>query len=144
MSNAHYLVLACLALVVLAFIVGARLLAVRVAEMRSKRIHPQAASTSIQMASRLEDVRASDNFRNLFEVPVLFYALAALAVAARHTPDWLVLGAWLFVALRYVHSLIHCTYNKVMHRFAVFMTGFVLLVVLWLAFVLTLPAPTTL
>ena len=138
-ANASQLVGALLALVLLTFIVGARLLFTRVQEMRQKRIHPQAASTSVKMAVRLENVQAADNFRNLFEVPVLFYALVAVALATNQTPDWLVAGAWAFVALRVVHSLIHCTYNKVMHRLAAFLAGFGLLVAMWIAFFLSLP-----
>lgn len=126
-------------MVLLTAAVGARLLYTRVKEMRAKRVHPQAASTSVQMAARLEDVRAADNFRNLFEVPVLFYALVAMALAVSHVPAWLVAGSWAFVALRVAHSWIHCTYNKVMHRLAVFLPGFALLVALWVAFVVTLP-----
>jgi hypothetical protein len=87
----------------------------------------------------LENVQAADNFRNLFEVPVLFYALGAVALATHQVPDWLVVGAWIFVALRVVHSFIHCTYNKVMHRLAVFLTSFGLLVALWVSFFLSLP-----
>jgi hypothetical protein len=93
---------------------------VRSKEMREKRIHPQAASTSLQMAIKLQNVQASDNFKNLFEVPVLFYALVGVSLALSQTPRWLVAGAWLFVVLRIVHSFIHCTYNRVMHRFAAF------------------------
>lgn len=133
------LVGALLALVLLTFIVGARLLFTRVQEMRRKRIHPQAAATSVQMAARLENVQAADNFRNLFEVPVMFYALVAVALATRHAPSWLVAGAWAFVALRVAHSVIHCTYNKVMHRLAVFLVSFALLVALWIGFFVTLP-----
>ena len=140
--NAYQIVAACLALVLVTFVVGARLLFTRVKEMRQKRIHPQAASTSLQMSARLENVQAADNFRNLFEVPVLFYALAAVALATSHVPGWLVSGAWLYVALRILHSLIHCTYNRVMHRFAIFLLSFVLLVGLWMAFFLTLHAPS--
>jgi hypothetical protein len=125
----------CLALVALTFAVGLRLLFVRTVEMREKRVHPQAASTSLQMASKLQNVQASDNFKNLFEVPVLFYALVGVSLALGQTPDWLVVGAWAFVALRFVHSFIHCTYNRVMHRFAAFGTSFLLLVVLWFSFI---------
>ena len=138
--NANTLLVAsCLTLVLLTFAVGLRLLSVRVAEMKEKRVPPQAASNSLQMAARLQNVQAADNFRNLFEVPVLFYALCAMALALSHVPGWLVAGAWLFVCLRVAHSLIQCTYNKVMHRFPVFMSGFVVVVVLWVAFFLTLP-----
>jgi hypothetical protein len=130
---------ACLAQVLLTFAVALRLLAVRVAEMRAQRIHPQAVATSAQIAARLQNTQAADNFKNLFEVPVLFYALVAVAIGLQHTPGWLVAGAWLFVALRTAHSIIQCTYNKVMHRFRVYIGSFVLLVALWVAFVVTLP-----
>lgn len=131
---------ACLALVLLTSAVGLRLLYVRTVEMREKRIHPQAASTSLQMAAKLQNVQAADNFRNLFETPVLFYALVAVALATAHTPSWLVLGTWLYVITRSVHSFIHCTYNTVLHRFAVFGIGLSLLIGLWVAFVFTLAA----
>jgi hypothetical protein len=139
-SNAFLLVAAALALVILTALVGARLLYTRVREMRAKRIHPQAAATSVQMAARLVEVQAADNFRNLFEVPVLFYALVALALAVHHTPAWLAVGAWFYVLLRVAHSLIHCTYNKVMHRLAVFLASFALLVGLWVSFFASLPS----
>jgi hypothetical protein len=126
-------------MVTLTFLVGLRLLAVRIREMKQQRIHPQAASTSLQMAAKLQDVQAADNFKNLFEVPVLFYALCAVALAVSHVPVWLAFGAWLFVALRVAHTLIHCTYNKVMHRFPIFMFGFAVVVALWVSFFLTLP-----
>lgn len=141
MTNTSALVASCLALVLLSFLVGLRLLAVRVREMREQRIDPQSTSNSLQMAAKLRDVQAADNFKNLFEVPVLFYALCAIALATAHVPGWLVGGAWLFVVLRVAHSIIQCTYNKVMHRFPVFMMGFGLVVVLWVCFFMTMPRP---
>ena len=140
MDNLQRLVAACLAMVVLVSIVGLRLLYCRVTELRRKRVHPQATAQSAQMAALTEDSRAADNFRNLFELPVLFYALVAVAMAAGRTPDWLVTGCWAFVGLRYLHSLIHCTYNRVFHRLPVFLAGFVLLLLLWVKFFLDLSA----
>ena len=126
-------------MVLLTFLVGLRLLAVRVREMQEQRIHPQTASTSLQMVNKLKNVQAAANFKNLFEAPILFYALCAVALAVSHVPTWLVLGACFFVVLRVAHSIIHCTYNKVMHRFPVFMLGFAVVVVLWVGFFVTLP-----
>jgi hypothetical protein len=137
-TNAHQLIAACLAMVLLVFAVSGKLLLSRMHEMQSKRIHPQAVSTSTGMATRFDDLRTADNFRNLFEVPVLFYALVAIALAVSYTPRWLVCCAWLFVALRVVHSLIHCTYNKVFHRFTAFALGLLLLVGMWVAFFIAL------
>jgi hypothetical protein len=131
------LVTACLAMVVLVLIVALRMLFVRVSEMKENRIHPQAIATSVQMANRFQNIQAADNFRNLFEVPVLFYALVAVALASGDVPMWLAVGLWGFVVLRYVHSFIHCTYNKVMHRFAAFGFGLLIIVVLWVSFVMS-------
>ena len=136
--NSLQLVASCLALVLLTMAVGVLMLFTRVQEMRRKRIHPQAASNSVKMASKLENVQPADNFKNLFEVPVLFYALAAVAVAAGNVPSWLATSAWLYVALRVLHSIVHCTYNKVYHRLAVFMASFGLLVAMWISFFVSL------
>ena len=60
------------------------------------------------------------NFRNLLELPVLFYVLCIyLHVTSSVDATYLAL-AWAFVALRVVHSLIHCTVNIVMARFLVY------------------------
>ncbi|MEJ6006948.1 MAPEG family protein [Paucibacter sp. AS339] len=133
-SNSLLLIAACLALVLLTATVGGVMLFTRVSEMRRKRIHPQSASNSALMAAKLENIQPADNFRNLFEVPVLFYALAAVAVAIHQVPTWLVACAWVYVALRALHSFIHCSYNKVYHRLAVFLASFALLVGMWVCF----------
>ena len=135
MTNAQHLVAACGAMMLLVAIVGLRLFVVRVAEMRAKRLPMQAVSNSVKTAARLERVQASDNFKNLFEVPVLFYTLVAVALATGRTPGWLVAGAWCFVLLRYAHSAIQCSYNKVLHRFAAFLLSLLLLAGLWAGFV---------
>ena len=86
---------------------------------------------------KLADSRASDNYNHLYELPVLFYALCALALALDHIPAWLPPLAWVFVALRVLHSAIQCSYNKVMHRFPVFVCGFLLLPAMWVAFAIS-------
>src|SRR5690554_5058754 len=131
MSPEQHLVAACLAMVALTFAVGLRMFRIRVGEMVTRRIHPQALALSGQRAERLEDSRAADNFTHLFEVPVLFYLLCAVAIGTGHVPAWLPALAWLFVLTRVVHSVIQCSYNRVMHRFAVFLAGFFLLLAMW-------------
>ena len=128
----HAIFLPALAMVVLTFAVWWRMYVTRIGEMRRERIHPQSIATSAQMAARLIDTRAADNFRNLFELPVLFYlALVVAAMTAQAGMPVLVL-AWTFVVLRVLHSWIHCTYNKVMHRFQAYVAGGVALWVLWI------------
>jgi hypothetical protein len=120
------------AMVVLTFAVMYRMYYVRIAQMRRERIHPQRVATSAQSAALLTESAAADNFRNLFELPVLLYfALATAALSNQVTAVTLAL-AWAFVALRVAHSVIHCTYNKVMHRFQVYLLGAAVLLLLWL------------
>ena len=120
-----------LAMVALTIGVWLRMYANRIGEMKRERIHPQAVATSAQMAARIHDTRAADNFRNLFELPVLFYlALVVAALSAQVNAVTLAL-AWAFVVLRIVHSVIQCGYNKVMHRFRAYLFGGLVLWALW-------------
>ena len=128
--------LPCTAMVLVTALVWIKLYADRLSEMRSKRINPQSLATARAAAGKLENTQAADNFRNLFEVPVLFYVLCiALVVNGGSTPG-LVCGAWVFVGLRALHSLIHVTYNCVMHRFIVYAASTVLLFGMWTVFLL--------
>jgi hypothetical protein len=136
MDPIQSIVTACAAMVLLVAIVAAKMVADRSREMRERRIHPQQVATSRTAAQHYEAVQAADNYRNLFELPVLFYAWAALVIATGHASEAMAAGAWAYVALRVVHSLVHCTYNKVMHRFAVFALSILVLVGLWAALLL--------
>ena len=61
---------------------------------------------------------------------------ASLAVATQTVDTVMVVLAWLFVASRVVHMLIHTGGNNVLHRFLAFITGFTFLVLLWAWFAL--------
>lgn len=71
------------------------------------------------------------NYMNLLELPMLFY-IASLAVYETKSVDATMLGlAWVYVALRIIHSLIHLTYNNVIHRLLAFASSNVALVTMW-------------
>ena len=119
------------AMAALTFVVWWRMFFTRIGQMKRERIHPQAVATSAQAAACLTDSRAADNFRNLFELPVLFYlALVVAALTAQVTVLTISL-AWAFVVMRVVHSAIQCSYNEVMHRFRAYVVGGLLLWTLW-------------
>ena len=69
-----------LAMVALTIAVWLRMFFTRVGEMKRERIQLQAVALSAQAAARFSDTRAADNFRNLFELPVLFYLAVVVAV----------------------------------------------------------------
>lgn len=131
MTDVSRIFLPALAMAALTFVVWWRMYVMRIGEMKRERIHPQSVATSAEMAARVKDTRAADNFRNLFELPVMFYmALVVAAVTAQVNVATLGL-AWAFVALRVVHSAIHCTYNRVWHRFYAYLAGGLVLWALW-------------
>lgn len=72
------------------------------------------------------------NFMNLLEMPVLFYVVSlTFYVTQQATPGTLTL-AWTFVALRVIHSLVHLSYNNVLHRLGFFALANFALVAMWI------------
>ncbi|MGH7878448.1 MAG: MAPEG family protein, partial [Candidatus Binataceae bacterium] len=63
----------------------------------------------------------SDNLKNLFEIPVIFYALALYLFITKQVDTVYVDAAWLFVVFRVLHSAVHCTFNLVMLRFYLYL-----------------------
>lgn len=126
------LLLPLLAQVALAFIVMTTMYRTRVAEMKAKHIAPQKLDTRAHSREQLTtSAAAADNFSNLFETPVLFYTAILTSLVLMLQDSILVSLAWAYVASRYVHSFIHVTYNRVMHRFAVFVFSSFVLFAYW-------------
>ena len=118
----------------LAFLTGyvwLRLGSDRLREMRERRIHPQKVATTKQAAENFQNVQSADHFRNLFEVPVMFYALCAFLAITRLTTLLLLACAWGYVVLRAAHTYVHLTSNKVVRRFQVFVASTIVLYVMW-------------
>jgi hypothetical protein len=59
----------------------------------------------------------SDNLKNLFELPTLFYGLVLYLFVTSKVDAAYVIAAWLFAGFRVLHSAVHCTVNIVMLRF---------------------------
>jgi hypothetical protein len=120
-----------LVMVLLTFIVWWRMFFMRIGQMKREHISPQKVATSAQAAALLTDSRAADNFRNLFELPVLFYLAVGVAALTSQVTTVTLALAWIFVALRCAHSAIQCSYNRVMHRFYAYISGGFALFALW-------------
>lgn len=102
----------------------------RIVATKGNKVNPQSLATPEQVTECFDDrTNAPGNcFKNMFEAPVIFYALIAF-IAASGTADQLFVNlSWAFVALRSVQAAVHCTYNRVMHRFYAY---FVSTLILW-------------
>jgi len=65
------------------------------------------------------------NYMNLLELPLLFYVTTTL-------DGFVIACAWVYVVFRILHSLVHLSYNKVLHRVALFAISNLTLLVMWL------------
>jgi len=74
------------------------------------------------------------NYMNLLELPMLFYVGGLMYYVAGKVDGVVLAVAWTYVALRAIHSVIHVTYNNVMHRLTVFALSNVVLGVFWVLF----------
>ncbi len=77
----------------------------------------------------------SRNLSNLFEFPVLFYVACVISFVTGSVDAAGLALAWAYVACRALHSLIHLTYNNVVHRLAAFAASNVVLLVIWIRLV---------
>jgi hypothetical protein len=95
----------------------------RIGFITRNNIRPQDLAVPDELA-RLSPAAVSnpsDNLKNLFEIPVLFYALVLYLFATGQVDATYVSVAWVFVAFRALHSAVHCTFNLVMLRFYLYL-----------------------
>jgi hypothetical protein len=83
--------------------------------------------TGIQLRTRADldklgplAVNASNNFQNLCELPVIFYACVLALYVTNQVDAGYLVCAFGFLIFRVIHSAIHCTYNNIMQRFSVY------------------------
>ncbi len=118
--------------VALSFCVLFILFARRVREFKRLRIHPDTVPTRTQSREVLQQsAPASDNFQNQFELPVLFFVAILLALTLLLRDPLFATLAWMFVALRFAHAIVHLTYNAVMHRFFFYLLSAFVLLMMW-------------
>ena len=79
-----------------------------------------------------------NSFRNQFEVPVLFYALIALALPLRRADLFIVLMSWVFVVTRFAHAGIFVTSNNIQQRSMAWFAGALVVLAMWIYFALKL------
>jgi hypothetical protein len=116
------------ALVFLTFFMMYMILFLRVKAVRARKISPRYYKLYKNGEEPDTLVTVGHNYSNLLELPLLFYVVCVIAIGLDQNAEYFVLHAWAFVALRYIHSYIHTTYNHILHRlFAFAASGFVLL-----------------
>jgi hypothetical protein len=109
-------------MMVLTFLVWTYMYARRIRFINSTGLDTQdlAAPGKLAAISPPAVSNPSDNLKNLFEMPVLFYALCLYLYVTEQVDALYVGAAWTFVASRALHSIVHSTFNRVIVRFGLY------------------------
>lgn len=125
------------ALALITFLVLLSLPALRVVAVRNNKVSARfyrlmRGATEPELPAAL-----SNNYKNLLELPVLFYVICILLIVLNRVEIEQVVLAWCYVGLRLLHTLVHISYNQVLHRLAIFSASSVVLAVMWLRLLIT-------
>jgi hypothetical protein len=95
----------------------------RISFIISRKISPQdlTVPNTLAQISPPYVSNPSDNLKNLFEIPVIFYALVLYLFITKQVDAVYVNAAWVFVAFRVLHSAVHCTFNLILLRFYLYL-----------------------
>jgi hypothetical protein len=110
---APFFVMVLLTLVVWVYMYARRIPFIQRSSLRAQQFTPaELARISPPAVSN-----PSDNLKNLFEIPTIFYALALYLYVTHRVDSTYLAAAWVFVVFRVLHSLVHCTVNIILLRF---------------------------
>ena len=113
---------------------------VRVGAIRRGEVHMRDIALREQKWGKRE-TQIANAYHNQLELPLLFYVLTILAWITKQADLLFVVLAWVFVALRLVHAVIHVTSNHVPSRYIAFVAGAVVLMIMWLIFIVRILLP---
>lgn len=124
-----------IALVALIFVVWFTMALTRFNHMRANPPKPDDFADGASALRYFAPVEMpSNNLRNLFEMPILYFALVPLLIATGLENNIYAVLAWIFVLFRAVHSYVHIGPKKVQLRFTFYLLSCVVLAAMWIGF----------
>jgi hypothetical protein len=111
-------------MVLLTFVVWLYMYFRRLSFIASKKLKTEELTDSLlEQLSPPSVSNPSNNFKNLFEIPVIFYALVLYLFSTQQVDVVYVNAAWIFVIFRALHSAVHCTFNLINLRFGFYLVS---------------------
>ncbi len=105
-----------LTLVVWIYMYGRRLTFIFASRLDPKQMTPgELARVSPPQVSN-----PSDNLKNLFEMPTVFYAVVLYLYTTSQVDAAYLNAAWAFFLFRTLHSAVHCSFNFIPLRFVLY------------------------
>ena len=131
MSVVHSYLPQIFALVALSFAVALAILVTRFGDLIAKRRPVAYYEDWDGTGASVAVMRPTRQLTNLFEFPVLFYAVVILAIVLGLEDSWLRGLCWCYVALRWAHAIIHIGFNRLWIRTPIFMVSQFILLGIW-------------
>ncbi len=112
-------------MLVLTMLVWVYMFIKRLSYFSANKIDPEQVSTPDKLASLVPEhiQNPANNFKNLFEVPILFYVICLFLYSTNQVDQIHIYCAYAFFVFRALHSIVHCTFNKVMARFVLYVVS---------------------
>lgn len=119
------------AMFLLSAFVMARLFLARVRAVRQREVELEYFRLYQGAVEPPRSVQLARHFTNLFEAPVLFYAVCLAAATIHRDAMSLTVLAWCYVALRIAHAWVHLTFNGFRWRLRTYMGSWLVLAAMW-------------
>ena len=120
------------AMALITFVVGPLVLTTRINSVKNGVVHIEYYETFQGGKPPASVLQTTRHWSNLYEAPTLFYIACLMAFSLQLESTLILALAWLYVAVRLVHSVIHLTYNRVYHRLTAFLTSQFILIAIWI------------
>lgn len=108
-----------LTLVVWVYMYGRRLSFIFSSSLDPKQMTPN----ELARLSPHQVSNPSDNLKNLFELPTVFYAVVLYIFVTNQVDRTYLWAAWGFFLFRALHSAVHCTFNFIPLRFVLYIVS---------------------
>ena len=107
----------------------------RVAAVRKGRVRPGAFRMGESPDVPADVAVVNRNLMNLLEMPLLYYVVSIAFYVTHQVTPRVVTLAWVYLALRLAHSLVHVTSNRILVRLTSYAASNVVLLSLWIRFI---------
>ncbi len=109
------------AVIILTIVVWVYMYSKRIPFIIKKRIRLKTLiPAELQKWSPPDVSNPSDNLKNLFEIPVIFYFTTVYLFVTQQVDQLYLVSSWCFAIFRILHSTVHCSFNSVLLRFSLY------------------------
>jgi hypothetical protein len=118
-------------MVLLSMVVGLRMLQLRYRAVFQDNLSPAYFKLNRDGKPPAYMMQVEQQYTNLYETPVLFYAVVILIYVLNMTNTFTLVISWSYIAARAIHAYVHMGRNTIVIRRNIFLASIAILAVLW-------------